>query len=159
MFHVNYSMGSPVLTSIVQYNIQVHHIALITQPTPFTDMIHATTSSSTTVSFPCSYFRRGLLTHRTEGSSEYTTCAGLLTASSSVWPNTAVFQLAANGVALNKIVIGKPATAADATNGFVSTSTLASCLATAKGQGWSGVRPSLHLYIGGGRVADGHARA
>jgi hypothetical protein len=43
-----------------------------------------------------------------QGTTEYTTCAGLLTTSSSKWPNTAVFQLAAGGVALNKIVIGKP---------------------------------------------------
>jgi chitinase len=45
-----------------------------------------------------------------QGTSEYTTCAGLLSQSSSAWPNTAVFQLAAGGVALNKIVIGKPGT-------------------------------------------------
>jgi hypothetical protein len=43
-----------------------------------------------------------------QGTTEYTTCAGLLTASSSKWPNTAVFQLAAGGLPLNKIVIGKP---------------------------------------------------
>ncbi|KAG6891587.1 hypothetical protein C0992_002625 [Termitomyces sp. T32_za158] len=38
---------------------------------------------------------------------------------------------------LSKLVIGKPATASDASNGFMSTSTLASCLQTAKAQGWS----------------------
>ncbi|KAG6890328.1 hypothetical protein C0995_009535 [Termitomyces sp. Mi166 len=43
-----------------------------------------------------------------------------------------------NGVPLSKLVIGKPATASDANNGFMSTSTLASCLKTAKAQGWNG---------------------
>jgi hypothetical protein len=42
-----------------------------------------------------------------QGSSEYTTCAGLLTASSSTFPDTAVFQLnSVQGVPLSKIVIG-----------------------------------------------------
>jgi hypothetical protein len=38
---------------------------------------------------------------------EYTTCAGLLTTSSSKFPNSAVFQIAAAGVPLSKIVIGE----------------------------------------------------
>ncbi|KAG6821430.1 hypothetical protein H0H93_010154 [Arthromyces matolae] len=73
-----------------------------------------------------------------QGSSEYTTCNGLLTASSSTWPESALFQIAANGVSLSKLVIGKPATSSDASNGYMSTSTLASCVATAKSQGWNG---------------------
>jgi hypothetical protein len=48
-----------------------------------------------------------------------------------------LFQIAASGVPLEKLVIGKPATAGEASNGFMSTATLASCLATAKNQGWS----------------------
>ncbi|KAJ6525056.1 glycoside hydrolase family 18 protein [Mycena vulgaris] len=72
-----------------------------------------------------------------QGASEYTTCTGLLTASSNTWPQSSVFQIAANGVSLNKIVIGKPATAADATNGFMDPGTLSTCLAQAKAQGWS----------------------
>lgn len=102
-------------------------------------MIPAITSSSITVS-PKASPTSNDLTISTEGTAEYTTCDGLLTASSSAWPNTAVFQLAANGVALDKVVIGKPATTADATNGYIATSALASCLQTAKAQGWSGVR-------------------
>uniref|UniRef100_A0A8H7XUS7 chitinase n=1 Tax=Psilocybe cubensis TaxID=181762 RepID=A0A8H7XUS7_PSICU len=73
-----------------------------------------------------------------QGASEYTTCANLLTTSSNTWPKTAVFQIAANGVPLEKIVIGKPATSSDASNGFMSTSTLASCLQQAKNNGWTG---------------------
>ncbi|KIP08831.1 glycoside hydrolase family 18 protein [Phlebiopsis gigantea 11061_1 CR5-6] len=73
-----------------------------------------------------------------QGTTEYTTCAGLLTASSSTWPNTALFQIAASGVPQSKLVIGKPATSSDASNGYMSTSTLASCVSQAKNQGWTG---------------------
>ncbi|KAJ6518811.1 glycoside hydrolase family 18 protein [Mycena sanguinolenta] len=73
-----------------------------------------------------------------QGTSAYTTCANLLTNSSSPWPGSSVFQIGASGVPLSKIVIGKPGTAGDASNGFMSASTLAGCLATAKNQGWTG---------------------
>jgi chitinase len=72
-----------------------------------------------------------------QGDTEYTTCTGLLTRSSSTWPNSAVFQIAAGGVPLSKIVIGKPAMPSDAANGFMTTSTLAGCLSEAKKLGWS----------------------
>ncbi|EED77817.1 hypothetical protein POSPLDRAFT_94833 [Postia placenta Mad-698-R] len=71
-----------------------------------------------------------------QGSTEYTTCAGLLTNSSSTWPESALFQIAASGVPLDKLVIGKPATTGDASTGYMSTSTLATCVEQAKGQGW-----------------------
>ena len=48
-----------------------------------------------------------------------------------------MFQIAASGVPLNKIVIGKPATAADANNGYIAPATLATCVEQAKSQGWS----------------------
>ncbi|KAL0576272.1 hypothetical protein V5O48_005716 [Marasmius crinis-equi] len=73
-----------------------------------------------------------------QGASEYTTCNGLLTTSSSTWPQTALFQIAANGVPLSKLVIGKPASTGDANNGYMDPSTLATCLQTAKNQGWNG---------------------
>ena len=47
-----------------------------------------------------------------------------------------MFQIAANGVDLDKLVIGKPATASDASNGFIDPETLAGCVAQAKDQGW-----------------------
>lgn len=72
-----------------------------------------------------------------QGVSEYTTCTGLLDTSSNTWPSSAVFQISAAGVPLNKIVIGKPATAADASNGYMDPSTLAGCVNTAKGKGWN----------------------
>ncbi|KAG7444943.1 glycoside hydrolase [Guyanagaster necrorhizus] len=73
-----------------------------------------------------------------QGSTEYTTCSGLLTTSSSTWPQTALFQIANSGVPLAKLVIGKPATASDASSGYMNISTLATCLQTAKDQGWNG---------------------
>jgi len=71
-----------------------------------------------------------------QGTSEYTTCIGLLTASSNNWPRSALFQISASGVPSSKLVIGKPATASDASNGFMITSTLAQCVQQAKNQGW-----------------------
>lgn len=72
-----------------------------------------------------------------EGTTEYTTCAGLLTASSSTWPQTALFQIAAGGVPLSKVVIGKPGLASDASNGFIAPATLAGCVSQAVSEGWS----------------------
>ncbi|KAK0445760.1 glycoside hydrolase [Armillaria borealis] len=74
----------------------------------------------------------------TEGSTEYADCDGLLATSSNTWPETAMFEIANNGVDLSKLVIGKPATASDATNGYMNASMLATCLETAKKSGWAG---------------------
>ncbi|KAK0238913.1 glycoside hydrolase family 18 protein [Armillaria nabsnona] len=71
-----------------------------------------------------------------QGTDEYTTCDGLLNMSSETWNGTALFQIADNGVDLSKLVIGKPATASDASNGYMDPGTLATCLGTAKDQGW-----------------------
>ncbi|KAG1808723.1 glycoside hydrolase superfamily [Suillus subaureus] len=71
-----------------------------------------------------------------QGTTEYTTCTGLLTESSTTFPNTALFQIAAAGVSLDKLVIGKPATTADATNGYMNTTLLAECVETAYEEGW-----------------------
>ncbi|KAJ7625684.1 glycoside hydrolase family 18 protein [Roridomyces roridus] len=68
---------------------------------------------------------------------DYTTCDGLLNTSSGTYPQSAVFQIAASGVPLNKIVIGKPGVPADAGSGYMEPAILAGCLATAKAQGWS----------------------
>ncbi|GJE89101.1 glycoside hydrolase family 18 protein [Phanerochaete sordida] len=74
-----------------------------------------------------------------QGPGEYETCDGLLTESSVVWPQTALFQIAASGVPLNKLVIGKPASPVDVlSGGYMSPATLAHCVALAKNQGWDG---------------------
>ncbi|KAG9312383.1 glycoside hydrolase [Chiua virens] len=84
-----------------------------------------------------------------EGASEYTSCSGLLTTSSSTWPETALFQIASNGVYLDKLVIGKPGTTSDANNGYMDTSTLASCVAQAYSSGWNaGVMVWEYPHVG-----------
>jgi len=64
------------------------------------------------------------------------TCDNLLTTSSNKWPQTALFEIASNGVPLSKLVIGKPATTSDANSGHMPSFTLASCLTQAKNKGW-----------------------
>jgi len=71
-----------------------------------------------------------------QGATEYTTCVGLLTTSSSTWPGSSLFEIAARGVDLDKLVIGKPATTSDANNGFMTTTLLAQCAAEAVSNGW-----------------------
>lgn len=72
-----------------------------------------------------------------EGTSQYTTCDNLLNTSGGDWPKSSLFEIADAGVALNKLVIGKPAQAAgDANNGFIEPATLAGCLSQAKAKGW-----------------------
>ncbi|KAH7925802.1 glycoside hydrolase family 18 protein [Leucogyrophana mollusca] len=71
-----------------------------------------------------------------QGTTEYTTCDGLLYNSSSAWPESSLFQIAASGITLDKLVIGKPATTSDANNGYMTTTLLASCVAEAYAAGW-----------------------
>ncbi|EPQ57162.1 glycoside hydrolase [Gloeophyllum trabeum ATCC 11539] len=71
-----------------------------------------------------------------QGTDEYTTCDNLLNTSSSTWPDSALFQIAASGVDLNKLVIGKPAQG-DANNGFMDPALLATCVSQAKAKGWN----------------------
>jgi len=73
-----------------------------------------------------------------QGTTEYTDCNGLLTQSSSAWPKTSLFEIAASGVPQSKLIIGKPATPSDASNGYISPSSLAQCVSQAKGKGWNG---------------------
>jgi chitinase len=82
-----------------------------------------------------------------EGTTEYVTCSGLLTKSSSTWPQTALFQIAANGVPLDKLVIGKPGNFGDASNGFITPGTLAGCLQQAKAKGWNAGAMSWEVSV------------
>jgi chitinase len=72
-----------------------------------------------------------------QGSNMYTDCEGLLTTSGSAFPKTSVMEIAQAGVDINKIVIGKPGEAGDASNGFISQSALSACVAKAQKQGWN----------------------
>ena len=69
----------------------------------------------------------------------YKTCDHILTASpAGAYPHTSVSEISTSAkFPLNKLVIGKPATTADATTGYMAASTLASCISQAKNQGWS----------------------
>ena len=49
-----------------------------------------------------------------------------------------MFEIAANVVELNKLVIGKPGGASDATNGFIDPATLGTCIDQAHAAGWKG---------------------
>ncbi|KZT33972.1 glycoside hydrolase [Sistotremastrum suecicum HHB10207 ss-3] len=69
--------------------------------------------------------------------SDYTTCTTLLTTSNSDFPGSSIFEINAFGVPLSKLVIGKPATTADATTGYMDLGTLAGCLGQAKAKGWN----------------------
>lgn len=73
----------------------------------------------------------------------YTTCTNLLTTSGGAFPSSSVFEIAANGVSLDKIVIGKPAAAGDADSGFIAPATLATCVQQAKNQGWGKFQQAL----------------
>lgn len=69
---------------------------------------------------------------------EYTTCNGLITKSSSKFPKSSVLEIAASGVSINKIVIGKPVGKTDAPSGGLMTpATIGQCVALAKKSQWS----------------------
>ena len=68
----------------------------------------------------------------------YTDCDGLVIKSGSSMPKTSVTEIANAGVDLEKIVIGKPGVASDASDGFIDPSQLASCVQQAKAKGWAG---------------------
>ena len=72
---------------------------------------------------------------QTEG--EYTTCDSLLWNSGGEWPGTSLFEIAYSGIPWEKLVMGKPADAASATDGFMLTSKLATCIQEARKIGWS----------------------
>ncbi|PIL26071.1 hypothetical protein GSI_11825 [Ganoderma sinense ZZ0214-1] len=68
----------------------------------------------------------------------YTTCESLISKSGGAFPGSSLLEIPKHGVPLDKLVIGKPATAADASNGFMSPATLASCVSQAHAKGWKG---------------------
>ena len=67
----------------------------------------------------------------------YTTCDSLINTSGGAFPGTALLEIPKNGIPLDMLVIGKPATAADASNGFMDPATLGTCVKEAKGKGWN----------------------
>ncbi|KAH9940688.1 glycoside hydrolase [Amylocystis lapponica] len=53
------------------------------------------------------------------------------------YPNSALFQIAAAGIDVNKLLIGKPANSGDADDGFIDPKTLAGCVEQAKNKNWN----------------------
>jgi len=73
-----------------------------------------------------------------QGASCYVDYPGLFQKSCSNFPLTSVGEIAAAGIPLNKIVVGKPVTTADASNGWVSGASLHSLFGQAKSSnGWN----------------------
>ena len=68
----------------------------------------------------------------------YGDCTSLLTKSGGAFPGSSLFEIPKHGIPLNKLVIGKPATAADGTNGYMSPAALGQCVKKAKAKGWHG---------------------
>ena len=67
----------------------------------------------------------------------YEDCAGLITTAGSPFTGSALLEIPKNGFDINKLVLGKPGAASDATNGFIDPATLGTCVDQAKGKGWS----------------------
>ncbi|KAH8922440.1 glycoside hydrolase family 18 protein [Atractiella rhizophila] len=68
---------------------------------------------------------------------DYTTCDSLLHTSAAIEPHTSIFEMAARGIDLNKLVLGKPASTGSASSGYVSPDVLSGCVAEAKASGYS----------------------
>ncbi|KAI0759992.1 chitinase [Trametes elegans] len=68
----------------------------------------------------------------------YTDCESLLNTATGSFTGSSLFEIAKNGVDVNKLVIGKPGAATDATNGFIDPQTLGTCVSQAKAKGWNG---------------------
>ena len=63
-------------------------------------------------------------------------CDGLLNKADQAFPGSSLFEIAQNGFELNKLVIGKPGSTADAGNGFMGPKTLGTCVDQAAAAGW-----------------------
>ncbi|KAF8532434.1 glycoside hydrolase superfamily [Gautieria morchelliformis] len=73
-----------------------------------------------------------------DGYDVYTDCAGLLTQSPASFPKSSLFEIAASGVSLNKLLIGKPVIDPDASNGYITPQVLGQCVQQAVSKKWAG---------------------
>ncbi|CAO1622597.1 unnamed protein product [Parajaminaea phylloscopi] len=72
-----------------------------------------------------------------QGVGAYDSCQTILHKSNlTAFPETAIFQIAKNGVPLDKLVIGKPGWPNDAANGWVAPEDLSVCAKEARDAGW-----------------------
>ncbi|PIL36415.1 hypothetical protein GSI_00103 [Ganoderma sinense ZZ0214-1] len=68
----------------------------------------------------------------------YSDCNSLISSSGGAFPGTSLFEIPKHGIPLNKLVIGKPATGSDGSNGIMSSGALGECVKKAKSKGWKG---------------------
>ena len=69
----------------------------------------------------------------------YADCDGLITKAGAPFTGTALLEIPNSGFDLNKLVIGKPGSQADApSGGFIDPATLGTCVDQAVKQGWKG---------------------
>ncbi|KAF8532421.1 glycoside hydrolase superfamily [Gautieria morchelliformis] len=87
-----------------------------------------------------------------DGATVYTDCNGLLTQSSSGFPKSSLFEIAASGVSLNKLLIGKPVSSTDATNGIITPQLLGQCVQQAVAKQWNGGIMGFERCPGGIRL-------
>ncbi|PRP89490.1 hypothetical protein PROFUN_01353 [Planoprotostelium fungivorum] len=74
-----------------------------------------------------------------QGDSSYDTCEKLLFTAGGFFHSTSLFEIAAAGVKLDKIVIGKPIGRAGVVNtGFMEVNDIATCVRQAVSKGWKG---------------------
>ncbi|KAL5521082.1 hypothetical protein ACEPAG_9004 [Sanghuangporus baumii] len=69
---------------------------------------------------------------------EYENCETLMFKSTNKYPETSLEEIARSGIPQHKLIVGKPATVADASNGFIDSEDLATCIQQVKDKGWSG---------------------
>ena len=69
---------------------------------------------------------------------QYEDCDSLVSTSVSPFTGSALLEIPSHGFDLNKLVLGKPGAASDATNGFIDPATLGTCVDQAAAQGWQG---------------------
>lgn len=67
----------------------------------------------------------------------YETCDSLLTTSGGAYPQSSLFEINKNGVPKKRLVVGKIATSADGSSGYMDPSTLGQCLKQAKTHSWN----------------------
>jgi len=73
-----------------------------------------------------------------QGAQCYTDYAGTFQTSCSTFPSTSVGEIVAAGVPLHKIVLGKPVTGSDASNGYLEASAINAMIKTARTEmGWN----------------------
>lgn len=72
-----------------------------------------------------------------QGAGMYDSCQSLLHSSGNACPGSSIFEIhEKENVPLNKLVVGKPATQADASTGYMAPKDLGKCLGKARKEGW-----------------------